>query len=72
MPDFKEPMLHIRGLSSLYIENYRKLLCYSKQQIRILTKCGTMEINGTDLLIHFYSKEDIEIRGWIKTICFWE
>ena len=72
MTDFQEPVLQLKGKCSMYVENYRKLLCYSKQQIRLLTKCGIIEINGSNLLIRFYSKEDIEINGMIKTICFWD
>ena len=72
MPDFKEPIIQLYGRRSMYIENYKKLLCYSKQQIRIQTKCGIIEINGLNLLIHFYSKEDIEIQGCIRTICYFD
>ena len=70
MPNFKEPIIQLNGNCSMYIENYKKLLSYSKQQIKIHTKCGTIEIIGFNLLIHFYSKEDIEIQGNIRTICF--
>lgn len=70
MYDFKEPILQLTGCHILYIENYRKLLCYTSEQIRILTKSGIIEINGCKLTIRYYSKEDLEINGTIQTICF--
>lgn len=72
LPDFKEPVLQFRGRTCLYIENYRKLLCYQKTQIRVGTKAGIIEVNGTNLTIRYYSKEDLEIKGLIKMVCFIE
>lgn len=70
--DFKEPVLQLNGCQMLYIENYRKLLCYTRELIRIVTKVGTIEISGANLVIRYYSKEDLEICGLIKNICFLE
>lgn len=70
--DFTDPVLQLKGRTVLYIENYRKLLCYTKTEIRILTKSGVLEVTGTDFVIRYYSKEDLEIKGMIKRICFLE
>ena len=72
MYDFKEPILQLTGRNVLYIENYRKLLCYTREQIRILTKSGIIEVNGCNFIIRYYSKEDLEINGNIKNISFLE
>lgn len=72
LPDFKDPVLQLKGRTCLYIENYRKLLCYTKTQIRILTRSGILEVNGQNLTIRYYSKEDLEIKGMIKMVCFLE
>lgn len=70
--EFREPVLQLKGQHCLYIENYRKLLCYTDTQIRIQTKTGILEIEGVHLMIPFYSKEDLEISGRIKKISFLE
>lgn len=68
--DFKEPIIQLKGQRSLYIENYRKLLVYTEKKISILTKSGIIEIHGTNLLIRYYSKEELEIQGCIDVISF--
>lgn len=67
---FQDVVLQICGKNIVYIENYKKLLCYTDHQIRVMTKNGTVEVNGAHLQIRYYSKEDLEIRGLICSICF--
>lgn len=68
--EFREPVLQLKGRQRLYIENYRKLLVYTRKQIYVLTKSGIIIIEGNDLVIQCYSKEDMEIRGQIDVISF--
>lgn len=68
--DFQEPVLQLKGRNSLYIENYRKLQIYTDQLIRLTTKSGELQVFGTQLVIKYYSKEDLEIHGWIDKISF--
>lgn len=68
--EFKDPVLQLKGRQNLYIENYRKLLVYTRKQICVLIKSGIIVIDGTDLAIQYYSKEDLEIRGQIDVISF--
>lgn len=68
--EFQEPVLQLKGRKCLYVENYRKLQIYTDQLIRLVTKSGVLEVVGTQLVIQYYSKEDLEIHGWIDKISF--
>lgn len=64
------PIVTMYGNTELIIENYRGILEYSKEYIRIQTKIGSIHIHGKDLEIPMYSNCDTKITGWIDQVTF--
>ena len=56
------------GNQSLYIENYHAIVEYSAEHLKIRIKGHTIIIKGTQLDIDFFTKEDLLIKGLIKSI----
>lgn len=64
------PIVTMYGNTELIIENYRGILEYSKELIRIQTKIGSIHIHGKNLEIPMYSNCDTKIIGSIARIEF--
>lgn len=64
------PYLSILGNSEMYIENYKGILEYTKENIRIQTNLGRIVIVGKHLHIEYYSNEDMKIKGYFHKIEF--
>lgn len=62
------PIVTITGKCELYVENYRGIIEYSKNQIRIQTKCGRICITGDELEIVYYTNTDMKIVGKLETM----
>ncbi|MBS7303252.1 MAG: YabP/YqfC family sporulation protein [Lachnospiraceae bacterium] len=56
------------GNSEIYIENYKGILEYSKNRIRIQGKNTYILIEGKNLTIDHYTEEDMLIKGHIFSI----
>ena len=64
------PITNIMGNKELRIENYRGILEYDSEMIRIQTKLGQIKILGTDLKIEYYANDEMKIVGEIHQIEF--
>ena len=64
------PYLSILGNTEIYIENYRGLLEYTHEIVRVQTQNGRIELNGTNLHVEYYSNDEMKIKGFIKEINF--
>lgn len=64
----KAPVLTSYGKYRLCIENYRSILEYREDQIRIQTKTGKIVVQGSNLGIAYYRDECMCIVGEIQTI----
>lgn len=62
------PILTITGDSELCVENYRRILEYTSELIRIQTRTGYIRVHGAHLAIIYYSNDDMKIIGKICTI----
>ena len=62
------PLLTIAGQSEACIENYRGILEYTDQMVRIQTKIGRIKIIGKGLLIPYYTEDEMKITGYIIEI----
>ncbi len=63
-------MVSIVGRTEMTIENYRGILEYSSEEIRLSTKDGTLSIQGKKLLITYYTNDDMKITGIIQSIVY--
>ena len=61
-------LLTITGQKEAYIENYRGIIEYTSQQIRLQTKTCQLIIIGCNLSIDYYSNEEMKITGMIYEI----
>lgn len=62
------PMVEILGHSEIRIENYRGLLEYTDQLVRVQTKIGQIRITGSHLQVDYYTNDDMKITGNFTTI----
>ena len=60
----------IVGAHDVTIENYRGIIQYDSELIRLNTKTGMLKISGVSLEITEISDEDISITGLISSVEF--
>lgn len=62
------PNVEIRGYSEMRIENYRGIIEYTDQLVRIQTKIGQIRVTGNHLQVESYTNDDMKITGKIQNI----
>lgn len=62
------PITTIVGNREVSIENYRGILEYNSEFVKILTKSGQIKILGTSLKIQYYTNDEMKIIGKITGI----
>lgn len=65
-----EVLLSFVGHRSVHIENYRKILLYTDERIRLQAKNCKVEVEGKRLKIEYYTNEEMKITGQIKAVSF--
>lgn len=63
-------MLSMTGNREAFIENYRGILEYTDKVILLQTKQGQVKFEGTNLVIEYYTNEDMKISGNIASVVF--
>ena len=58
------------GNREIYISNHRGILSYGQDEITILIKEYQIQIKGKSMCIVLYSKEELTIRGFIRSVEF--
>lgn len=66
------PLISMVGQKQLIIENYKGIIEYTEQLIRVQTKIGRIHIEGKRLNIEYYTIDDMKITGYITMIQFCE
>lgn len=61
-------LVSIIGNTELVIENYRGILEFNDEIIRVLGKIGQIKIYGKHLKIEYYTNEEMKIIGLIEGI----
>ncbi len=64
----KAPIITSYGKYRLCVENYRSIIEYREEKIRIQTKLGKISISGKHLVIAYYRDECMCIVGEIEQI----
>ena len=64
------PLLSMEGNRSLCITNHRGIVRYSRDKIVIATRNGSIEIAGRELLIPKFTRDIVEIRGYLEGVTF--
>ncbi len=61
-------VLTVTGRSEAYIENYRGIIEYTEEKIRLQTKTCQIMLIGTKLHIDYYTEDEMKISGQIGEI----
>ncbi len=62
--------ISLMGNREIYISNHRGILSYGQDEIIILIKDYQFQIKGKALSIISYSKDDLTIQGYIRSLEF--
>jgi sporulation protein YqfC len=65
-----EVLVSFIGRSQVVIENYRSILIYTDQQIRIQAVNCKLELYGRSLQIDYYNHDQMRISGQISGMTF--
>ena len=64
------PLITIVGKNKLVVENFKNIVLYSTDIIKINTSSGTLKINGKKLYLKTLNKNKIFIKGIINSTVF--
>lgn len=64
------PYIELCGNKQLYIENYKSIIEYTEDFIKLRLKTSMLSIEGKNLVIEKYSKEELYITGRFQNIKF--
>jgi len=64
------PNIAISGNKEMYISNHRGILSYGQEEMIVLVKEYQIRIQGKNLNIISYTKEDLTIQGYISSLEF--
>ena len=53
-------IVQLLGRNRIWIENYRGITKYSSEEVKIQTEEGIIQILGQNLMIEYYSNEELE------------
>lgn len=62
--------ISLSGNREIYITNHRGILSYGQEEMVILIKDYQIQIKGKSLCIISYSKEELTIQGYIRSMEF--
>lgn len=64
------PIFRLVGNDELFIENFKGLVEYSLERVRIKTSVGILKMEGVGLSLKHVTREDLLIKGKIVKIEF--
>lgn len=67
---FGAVILTITGREEAIVENYKGILEYSNEKIRLQTKTCKLLLCGKNLKIDYYTNEEMKITGFINQIMY--
>ncbi len=63
-----DSVVTVIGNEEICIENYRGILEYTEELIRVQTKKGQIQVHGNRLQIAYYLNDEMKITGKIHTL----
>ncbi len=64
------PVLTLIGNKEMYIENFKSIMEYECDSVKVITRRGIVHVKGSDLDIGYLDMDEISIKGRIKEITF--
>lgn len=66
-----EVNIRISGRSLVYIENYRYIIEYSEEVLKLQCKNIKLRILGKKLVLDYFSRDEMMVRGVINEISYY-
>lgn len=63
-------VLHVIGQYEIYIENYKNIIEFNEDTIKIQARNSKIVITGKHLHIEYFNNSDMKIKGRINEISF--
>ena len=63
-------ILTVIGNKEMYIENFKSIMEYECDSVKVITRRGIVHVKGSDLDIGYLDMDEISIKGRIKEITF--
>ena len=60
----------VTGKNEVLIENYKGILEYTGEKIRVQTKSCQVMVSGKQLLVEYYTNDEMKITGLIHQIVY--
>lgn len=64
------PIVTVTGRQLVHIENYKGIIQYQSDMVRVQTKAGVLCVSGKRLSIDYYSSDEMRISGHILEISY--
>jgi len=64
------PLISVIGNEELIIENYKSVVEYSEEVVRISTSCGILKVEGRKLNLRRMTSEAVTITGTLTNFGF--
>ena len=58
------------GRSQVLVENYKCIIEYTREKIRLQTKNCQVTVQGKQLVVEYYTNEEMKITGFIQGISY--
>lgn len=58
------------GRGQVLVENYKGIIEYTQEKIRLQTKTCQVTIQGKHLIVEYYTNEEMKITGYIQGILY--
>ena len=58
------------GRNQVLVENYKGIIEYTREKIRLQTKNCQVTIQGKQLVVEYYTNEEMKITGFIQGISY--
>jgi len=64
------PLISVVGNQELNVENYKSVMEYSEEIVRINTSCGVLKVEGRKLVLRHMTSEVVTISGTLTDFQF--
>lgn len=58
------------GRNQVLVENYKGIIEYTQEKIRLQTKTCQVTIQGKRLIVEYYTNEEMKITGYIQGLLY--
>ena len=58
------------GRNQILVENYKGIIEYTQEKIRLQTKTCQVTIQGKRLIVEYYTNEEMKITGYIQGLIY--